>query len=70
MTHLVDFTGKIFYGDGRFKNIEQDAYGHGDGNDAIIGGADYADALDKTKNAYLLYYEKRRKQKMKILLPR
>lgn len=48
----------------RFSNLEQDCFG---GVQEVINTSNYADkVVDHTKNAYMLIYEKRRKEPLKI----
>lgn len=52
----------------RFSNLETDCFG-GLPEPQVVGG--YVDKLthDNTKNAYMLIYEKRRKEPLKIVVP-
>jgi hypothetical protein len=55
----------------RFSNLEGDCFGGGAENAGAVNnfGGQETTQGDYTKNAYMLVYEKRRKQPLKIVVP-
>jgi hypothetical protein len=57
----------------RFQNLEGDCFGGEGGANNSFGVQTSSDVIggngDYTKNAYMLVYEKRRKEPMKIVVP-